>query len=121
MSDQVFTQQYLMELCKNLPSKHIIILKFTAEWCGPCATIKPLCDAFIKNKPNNILYFEIDIDNSLDLYIKLKKYKILNGIPALLAYYPGEREHWYVSDDCQLDSNKDGVIQFFNRCLNYVK
>ena len=39
----------------------------------------------------NILFYEIDVDESIELYIKFKKIKMVNSIPAILVYYPEEK------------------------------
>ena len=75
-----------------------IIIKFGATWCNPCKQIKELCTSLYNDLPNNILYFDIDIDDNVELYVALKAKKMINGIPTLLAY--GKRsdrnyQHWY--------------------------
>jgi len=122
MEVDALTEATLTEFQRALPPKHMIILKFTAEWCGPCKIIKSLCDDFIKQKPNSIYYFEIDIDDSIELYMKFKKVKMLNGIPGLLAFHSGTKDpnRWYIPDDSVLGSNKQAVTDFFVRCLNYA-
>ena len=53
-------------LSKNKADKKIVVLKFTAEWCGPCKKIKPHCEEFCKNMSENILFYEIDVDESIE-------------------------------------------------------
>jgi thiol-disulfide isomerase/thioredoxin len=106
--------------CEALKHKELIVIKFTADWCGPCKTIKSMCLDFEKNKPSSIQYYEINIDESIELYMKLKKMKMVNGIPALLAYKGGTKEHWYIPDDVHLGSDKKGLALFFNNCIMYV-
>tara|TARA_B100000035_G_scaffold207381_3_gene177385 strand:+ start:5235 stop:5588 length:354 start_codon:yes stop_codon:yes gene_type:complete len=110
----------LCEMQQQLQSKTLIIIKFTANWCGPCKNIKPITEEYCKKLPSSIKYIEIDIDESLDLYVFLKNKKMVNGIPAILAYYPGEKDNFYVPDDSCLGGNINNVKQFFERCLNYV-
>jgi hypothetical protein len=52
--------------------------------------------------------------------MKMKKMKMLNGIPALLAYTNSEKDHWYIPDICHLGSDNAGVVHFFNECLKHV-
>jgi len=111
----------LLNLIKNLDKKQIIIIKFTASWCMPCKTIEQICNKYIKDLPKSILYYEIDIDNSIELYLKFKKNRMLNGIPSIFAFYPIEKDIWYIPDDSVLGSDINKVEEFFNRCLNYVK
>lgn len=118
--ENVITEATLKSLQEGLSEKELIVLKFTADWCGPCKNIKDLCSQFNNTKPASIQYYEIDIDESIELYMKLKKMKMLNGIPALFAYKSGSKDFWFVPDDSQVGSDRQNVIAFFNRCLNYV-
>jgi len=106
--------------CEALEKNEMIVIKFTADWCGPCKNIKDLCIQFEKTKPSSIQYYEINIDESIELYMKLKKMKMVNGIPALLAYKGGTKEYWYIPDEIHLGSDKKGLLQFFDRCIRYV-
>jgi len=103
-----------------LTEKELIIIKFTATWCGPCKVIQPYCKEFLANKPSSIYYYEIDIDESLELYMKLKKMKMVSGIPALIVFKGGFKEHWFIPDDIHLGSNVAQLEQFFLKCLKYV-
>ena len=64
------------ELIFSIDTKTKVIIKFTAPWCGPCKKIQPIVQELVNNLPNNIKFIEIDIDESLELYVLLKKYKI---------------------------------------------
>ena len=117
------TEDALKQYRKTMKKNQLIILKFTADWCGPCKKIEPICKEYINNLPETIIFHEIDIDESLDLYVKLKKHKMLNGIPALLAFTPGKDidDHWYVPAECHLGGDEAGVKKFFENCMKLVK
>ena len=114
------SENSLREMIINLPIDNMIILKFTAEWCVPCKGIQPICDKYKNIISKNIIYLEIDIDESIEVFVKLKKCKMLNGVPALLAYKGGERDVWYVPDDSVLGGDKEEVIKFFERCMTII-
>lgn len=40
---------------------HLIVIDFTAAWCGPCKTIKPKIHELAKQTPN-VIFIEIDVD-----------------------------------------------------------
>lgn len=67
--------------------KKPLLVKFTADWCGPCKRVKPLVDAFLTpDVLSRIEYLEIDIDHSVDVYAYMKTKRMLNGIPTLFFY-----------------------------------
>ena len=114
------TEQDLFKLQQELTSQQIIVIKFTADWCVPCQGIKDLVEELVKNLPESIKYYEINVDESLELYAKFKNKKMVNGIPAILAFKDGEKDYWYIPDMSVLGANKKEIRDFFNKCLDYV-
>ena len=95
----------------------ILIIKFGADWCGPCKKIAPAFQAFIQTAPANIIFADIDVDECLDLYMALKKNKMVSGIPAFFAYYgQSQRDKWFIPDDSIVGADEKQVAQFFERC-----
>lgn len=117
------TQEQLIVKQKELKEKEMILIRFTADWCGPCKLIDNMCKEYEAKFPDSIKYLTIDIDDSLELYMKLKKHKQVNGIPSLLAYYnyEGEKDVWYTPNDSHVGADNDVLRDFFERCLRYVK
>lgn len=99
--------------------KDILILKFGADWCGPCKTISPLYQSFIKNSPLNIIFADIDVDENIDLYMALKKQKMVSGIPVFLAFFGDvKRDAWFIPDDSVVGADATAVTNFFKRCVS---
>tara|TARA_B100001093_G_scaffold517366_1_gene598713 strand:+ start:1742 stop:2140 length:399 start_codon:yes stop_codon:yes gene_type:complete len=74
----------------------IMVFKFGADWCKPCQTIKDDVEQYFANTPDNVLCFDLDIDDSFDLYAFLKSKKMVTGVPSILAYVKGNES--YASD-----------------------
>jgi len=112
----------LTDLQKTM-GRQILVIKFSAQWCKPCKIIKPTWDYWIQNnKQPNIIYCELDIDETMDLYIALKKFKMVNGIPALLMYQGNLiRDHWFIPDDSFVGGDVEGIKLFLNRCVVKAK
>lgn len=60
------------------PSKKYL-LYFTASWCGPCKTTKPIVFDYLKVFKNNnldfeFLMFDVDISGDVARYLKVKAY-----------------------------------------------
>lgn len=114
------SEQYLYKMQKELNAQEMIMIKFTAAWCRPCQNIKGLVEELVNTLPDSIKFYEIDIDDSVELYAKFKSKKMVNGIPSILAFKGGEKEHWYIPDDSVLSSNKENIRDFFKRCVEYA-
>jgi len=121
MSAQIITELNVAQLQKlqSEMTTQLLIIKFGAEWCGPCKKIAPAFHTFIKNAPSNILFADIDVDDNIDLYMTLKKHKMVTGIPVFFAYHgQSTREKWYIPDDSIIGADDKQVADFFTRCVN---
>ena len=119
MSKPIITELNVTELEKLQATmgNSILIIKFGAEWCGPCKKIAPTYKKFISKSANNIICADIDVDNSIDLYISFKKYKMVQSIPVFLVFYGDvKRDKWYIPDDSVVGSDEKSVAEFFKRC-----
>lgn len=105
----------LQNLQQNARGK-IMVVKFGATWCKPCKVIKPTCDNWITTAPTNIIYADIDIDESMDLYVALKSKKMVRGVPMILAFdCSKQRDQWYIPDDSVEGGDIAAVQAFFKR------
>uniref|UniRef100_A0A6C0D5U0 Thioredoxin domain-containing protein n=1 Tax=viral metagenome TaxID=1070528 RepID=A0A6C0D5U0_9ZZZZ len=93
----------------------IVIIKFGAEWCGPCKKIEAQVHASMNLMPDNVQCYIIDVDECFEIYAYLKSKKMVNGIPAILAYYKNNNS--YIPSDSVLGAHSDEVDLFFNRCF----
>jgi len=93
----------------------VIIVKFGAEWCGPCKKIEGLVQTRMTALPNNFKCFIIDIDEHFELYAFLKTKRMVNGIPAILAWKRGNLS--VIPDAIVNTSNVAEVETFFQQCL----
>ena len=117
---QIITELNVAQLqgLQSSAKNQVLILKFGAEWCGPCKKIAPAYQEFIRTCPNNIICADIDVDNNLDLYMALKKQKMVTGIPVFLAFFGGvKRDLWFIPDDSIIGADSQAVLNFFNRCV----
>jgi thioredoxin-like negative regulator of GroEL len=96
----------------------LIVIKLGANWCQPCATIKPAVHAFFASSPPEVICADIDVDVSFDFYSFLKSKKMVNGIPVLLCYKKGNST--YIPDDIVTGSDPNGLHQFFTRCGKHL-
>jgi thiol-disulfide isomerase/thioredoxin len=109
--------QQLQQLQADMTNQ-VLVVKFGAEWCGPCKKIAPNFHDYIAKAPENVIFADIDVDENMDLYMALKKQKMVNGIPVFLAYYGDnkKRDKWFIPDDSVVGADLKTVAEFFGRC-----
>jgi thiol-disulfide isomerase/thioredoxin len=93
----------------------VLVFKFGAEWCKPCAAIKPLLDNMIPKLPGNVTVYVLDIDECFDLYSYLRHFKMVNGIPCMLVYYKDNRS--YAPDENYAGTDTNQIVTLFNKVI----
>ena len=69
-----------------LASEKLVVVDFTAKWCGPCRKISPFMEEIAQNYQDSVEVVKVDIDKSKSL---AKKYGI-RSIPAVLFFRNGD-------------------------------
>lgn len=97
------------ELKNHVKNHEVVIVKFKAEWCGPCKKVAPhiktLMDTF-----NKINYVEVDVDDGSNIASYLK----IRSIPTIISYVNGDI-HEILSS-----SNTTDITNFFVKTNQYV-
>jgi thiol-disulfide isomerase/thioredoxin len=91
----------------------VVVFKFGATWCGPCRKVEPYLKEYYKMMPPNVQCVVIDIDESMEVYSYMKTRKMVNGVPALLAYVGGNAT--YIPDFSCVGADLTQVKLFFTR------
>jgi thiol-disulfide isomerase/thioredoxin len=97
----------------------LIVIYLTAEWCAYCKKIKPIVDSFFATSPENVICADLDVDESFDLYAYLKTKKMVNGIPALLAWKKGNTS--FIPDASVTGADPVSLDNFFKQCGALLK
>ena len=69
-----------------LKSENLLVVDFTATWCGPCRVVAPLMEQLSEEYKQSIKVIKIDVDQDKPL---AKKYEV-KTIPAVLYFKNGE-------------------------------
>tara|TARA_B100000085_G_C18561301_1_gene519687 strand:- start:4098 stop:4481 length:384 start_codon:yes stop_codon:yes gene_type:complete len=96
----------------------LVIIKFTASWCGPCKTIAPFVNDQFKKTPESVTCVNIDVDDNFDIFAYMKSKKMVKGVPTILAYKKDNKT--FAPDFSVSGSDKDELINFFRQCVSYV-
>ena len=102
--------ELLNEILPNNPG--IIIIKFTATWCNPCKIIKDVVYDKFNKAPEDVLCFDIDIDDNFDVYAYLKSKKMSTGIPTILVWEKGNTS--FAPDNGISGADVKGVYNFLS-------
>lgn len=68
-------------------SEKLVIVKFWAEWCGPCRVLGPILDEIAKESDADFLSVNADDNNDLVQQFGVR------GIPTTLFAYKGQVQH----------------------------
>ena len=118
LSKQVYIElnnrSELQELLKYNPGT--IVIKLGATWCKPCQRIKSQVNSLFLRTAENVLCFDLDVDDMFDIYAYLKKNKMVNGIPAILVWKKGNTS--IVADYSVTGSDTNKIDQLFQNNIN---
>jgi len=107
-----------MRIVENNPG--LLIIKFEADWCGPCHKIAPFFHELVQIHRDVIdQVLVVDVDSLFEIYAFMKNKKMLTGIPTLFAYYAGNTS--YIPNEIVVGANIEEINAFFNRCRNHVQ
>ncbi len=109
-------RKQFMELINS--NNGLIIIKFSAEWCGPCKKITPFVEDEFNKTPDSVTCVSIDVDDNFDLFAFMKKNKMMKGVPTIFAYKKENKT--FVPDISTSGSDEKTLIAFFQDCVKYV-
>lgn len=106
-------KEHFAELLQSNPGR--LVIKFGAEWCGPCKKIDGLVHDWFGKMPDTVQCVMVDIDQSFEVYAFLKSKKMVNGVPVILCYNKGNLN--YIPDNAVIGADINKVNLFFQQCL----
>jgi thioredoxin 1 len=68
-----------------LIEEKVVIVDFTATWCGPCRLISPLMDQLAQEYKGRAKVVKVDVDKNKPMFKKFG----LRSIPAVLIFFDG--------------------------------
>ena len=91
---------------KTLAKNNLVVVKFSAPWCGPCRAIKPAYKR-LSDEYTDIKFIEIDIDQMSDVASSWK----IRSIPAFVFLNDGQQISKFIgADEAQLKKHLDSLL-----------
>ena len=110
MSNRIVELTTRSEFKSFVANNPYVIVKASAEWCGPCKRSTPFfMEIFNEEIPNVIKLVKLDVDEGSDLasYLKIKQ------MPTYIHFFKGEPKEIFMSGE------KGQIIEFFKAVLKY--
>jgi thioredoxin-like negative regulator of GroEL len=114
-------KEFITELSKNAFVNHLetnedaLIIKFGAEWCGPCKKIEGLVKNFMNITRPGVKCAVIDVDDNFEIYAYFKSKKMISGIPTIFAYNKGNKT--VVPDEVVVGADEFQIRMFFQKYM----
>ena len=70
-----------------IKSEKLVLIDFSATWCGPCKTLAPILKQVKDNLGERITIIKIDVDKNQQL---ASKYQI-RGVPTMILFQNGNQ------------------------------
>jgi thioredoxin 1 len=74
------------EFDKLITTENLVVVDYTATWCGPCRVIAPLIDRLAEDYQGRVTVVKIDLDKNKE---NAKQYGI-RSIPTVLIFKNGQ-------------------------------
>lgn len=83
----------------------LIVVDFTATWCGPCRAIAPIFES-LSEQYSNVVFVKVDVDDLADVASKCG----IRAMPTFQFYKGGSK----IKEMC--GANKEQLISMINEC-----
>ncbi|MFZ4262977.1 thioredoxin [Sphingobacterium sp. HJSM2_6] len=72
---------------KLIQSNNIVLIDFTASWCGPCQVLAPILKEVKDELGDSLKVLKIDVDKNQLIATKFQ----VQGVPTLILYKEGKQ------------------------------
>lgn len=77
---------------EEIDKSGVVLIDFSAEWCGPCRMVAPVLDDLSKEYEGKVSFYNVDVDDNPELAGEF----FVQSIPALAIVKDGKFEDMQV-------------------------
>lgn len=82
------SEMSIAEYNELVKSQKVVLVDFSAKWCGPCKVLTPIVEKIAKERVNELKVLKLDVDANQTLATENK----VDELPTLLWYKGGKLE-----------------------------
>ncbi|MBA2480134.1 MAG: thioredoxin [Planctomycetes bacterium] len=71
---------------RAIASKGLVVVDFSATWCGPCRMLAPELEAVARDHPDSVRIVTVDVDRFPELAARFK----VTALPTLMSFRDGQ-------------------------------
>ena len=83
MIEQLSSAQFVQ---KVLESEGLVLVDFSATWCGPCRMLAPVLEEIATEKAGSLTVYKVDIDQSRDVAMQFG----VTSVPTMILFQDGK-------------------------------
>ena len=105
------------DLYDLIDTNKIVVLKFSASWCGPCqnSNFKNMYNSLKNNFKNNVKFYELDVDKDEEIINDKTYYEVnVKSVPYFLIAYDKNFEYEFSGTNCINDINNI-IIKYLSK------
>ena len=97
-----------------LRTEPLVLVDFTAVWCGPCKMMKPILEELKSSMGDKVRIIQVDVDKNQKLAAMFQ----VRGVPTFAIFKNGELK-WMQAGMQMLQQLKDKVEQFSDETVDH--
>ena len=88
----------------------VVVIDFTATWCGPCQRIAPYFEQLNNKYHTRCNFYKVDVDEGADI----SEYCQISQMPTFKIYYQGKNVKTICGDIQELENSLVNIIQIID-------
>lgn len=98
--------QNLSEFNEAIASEKLVVVDFTATWCGPCKMLAPKYEVLAEKYQDDVVCYKVDVDEAADISRECN----ISSMPTIKYYKNGEE--LFTFSGANVKKLEENIIKF---------